>query len=589
MRLIANGIQLDLNQGTAFNFEYTSPLFKTSVEADAYSYPVELPNTVRNRRFFKYLNRPDSSAMFTEIPCILRDSTDILRGRLLVLKANSKGFSVSILKNAWDGDILEKSIRTIDYGGRRTVGDMRTHAKWTVTKNVDEADYVFYPIFNEVFYKEGSEFGNVINNWSVPNQEFIENIVRNQDGSEELYSPYFNTLVPFPYLVYILKRVAATFGKTLSGDFAKDAEIKTLTIYNTFTVDFVGENPIDGSLVNLYKNSIDIANHIPDVTIGTLLNALMRQFNLCIQITDTDLKIDFKESFLNQSVKYDMSDVAERDPSVELFKQRTQGGGYSFLSTHDSSDNVWKELAEAKIRMGEIGNPVPYRRDLVTSTTPNQTNFVIYYNAWFRAAAVGTPKFDYVRVDNVGYASNYIIGQGKEAIHAEIGTLIMQTHQTGKNDEKGIEIKIPELALMPLLPYAQQNGNSPQEEFGLETTNEFTFRLLFYRGLRRNYDNDLYPLASSDIYDTHSANQGAIAQRSLLWEGIYEKNYKQWLSTLDNAKALNLELGLDASKLSAFDMTAKYRVNQQNILPEKMSVSWTDKGVKKARMRALKF
>ena len=61
------------------------------------------------------------------------------------------------------------------------------------------------------------------------------------------------------------------------------------------------------------------------------------------------------------------------------------------------------------------------------------------------------------------------------------------------------------------------------------------------------------------------------------------------LSIVDNGKALNLELALDAARLSAFDMTAKYRVNQQNILPEKLSVSWTDKGVKKARMRALKF
>jgi hypothetical protein len=582
MKLIANGIQLDLNQGTAFNFEFTSPLFKTSVEAEAYSYPVELPNTIRNRQFFKYLNRPDSSAKFVEIPCILRDSTDILRGQIHVLKATEKAFSISILKNAWDADILEKSLRTINLGGIRPVGDMLTHANWTVTKSVDQADYVFFPVYNPNFYDQSGNFLGIVNNWSVLNQTFINNPLLDANSSgNSPYDPNRNTLVPFPYLVYVLKQVAATFGKTLSGSFAHNSEIKTLVVYNTFAVDAITEDINGGYFANTFKTTIDVANHVPDITIASLLNGLMRQFNLSIQITENNLEIDFKESFLNQSVKYDMSNIAERYPSVEPFRSQA-ANGYKFQMGVDTSDELWKELEKNVLRKGETFNPVPYRGNLPTSTVANQTQFVIYYNAWYRATSVGTFKLDFVKTDDVGYAPQYITGQGKEVIQTDIGTLVMRKHVPAINE-------ILDIKDFGLLPSALQKGNSPEEQFGIGAKNEYGLRLLFYRGLQPNFDAQLYPLGSSDIYNTMSANNGAVGQKGMLLENIYQQNYKSWLDIVDNAKALNLELGLDAAKLSAFDMTAKYRVNQQNILPEKMSVSWTDKGVKKARMRALKF
>ncbi len=585
MRLIANSsyaeTQLDLKQGTSFNFEHSSPLFKSSLEAEAYSYPVELPNTLINRQFFKHLHIAESRAKFIETACSLQEADDILRGRLWVLKADHNSFMVSILKNAWDADILEKSIRVLDYEGIRQVGDMITHANWTVTKNVHQADYVFFPIYNPDFYDYESDYGKVVNRWDVDTQSFVINQSFEFSSDRTPYQPYYNTLVPSVYLLYVLKRIAHTFGKRLSGTFLNDAEMQTLVIYNTMALDKVTEDS-NGFLTNSHKDSLDIAQHLPDITVSALLNALMRQFNLCIQITETDLKIDSKDSFLSQIEKENLTRFAERYPSVEPFK--TNNNGFVFESQMDSNDALWKALEKITVRQGDIGVDYANKTNLPTSTVPNETHFLTSYQAWYRAASVGTFKLDYLRVDDMGYAPQYTVGQGKETIQTDIGTLIMRKHMVGEPVESAGHI--PEILHTPLLPAARQKGNSPEENFQLGTTNDYTLRLLFYRGLQRNYDDAPYPLASND---THSAIQVAITQRSLLWDKVYHQHYKNWLNATGNGKALNLQLYLDAARLSNFDMTAKYRISNQTLLPEKLSVAWTDSGTKKANLRALKF
>ena len=586
MRLIAQNTELDLRQGTSFTFEYASPLFKQQVEAEAYTYPVNLPNSPVNRQFFKYLHQAQSRAKFLETDCLLQhQSQEILRGRLWLMNAGAESFTVSILKNAWDTDVLETSIKNLNYGGRRTVGDMRTHALWTVNQSVETADYVFFPILNEDFYPDATNFKGIINDWDTVNQRFFPNA--EFDPSEngfDTFLPYANTLVPCVYLVYVLKQVAKAFGKQLTGDFALDAEIKTLVIYNTFALDEIRDTGF-GFLSNIYKESIDIVQHLPNITIAQLLNALIGQFNLAVQITDTDLSINFKNAFLTQSALADISDLVQRYPTVEPFLTQQ---GYAFQSQTDTNDKLWETLREAQLQQGNIGEPVPYRTNLPTSTVPNQTHFVTYYNAWYRAASIGTFKLDYRRIEDTGYAPNFYVGQAKQTIQNNASTLVMRKHLYG--EVEGSPGHLPLIASCPLLPAAKQQGNSPQSDFFKENTdNPFSLRLLFYRGLQPNWEEALYPLASSDIYNVFSANQGPIAKRGLTWEHTYNTCYKAWLALIDNAKALNMQVHLDAFDWAQWNMTAKYRWQNQHILPERMSVTFTEAGPKTANLRALKL
>jgi hypothetical protein len=122
-----------------------------------------------------------------------------------------------------------------------------------------------------------------------------------------------------------------------------------------------------------------------------------------------------------------------------------------------------------------------------------------------------------------------------------------------------------------LIPKTEQPGNFD----GLPDyfKSEFSKSLLFYHGLRQDSQLNLYPLASSDIYDyagnpivfesvSGSGDPGYVHDLSLRWDGpngLYEKKYKHWIDLMIKSRGIwKFKAHLSPLQLSHIDLFTWY-------------------------------
>jgi hypothetical protein len=76
-----------------------------------------------------------------------------------------------------------------------------------------------------------------------------------------------NTVVAMPYLVHVLKKVMEHYGYTVSGDWLTDPENARRVIFNTV-------------LVDLNAATVQVAKHLPDITVGEFLKSIRKRYGL---------------------------------------------------------------------------------------------------------------------------------------------------------------------------------------------------------------------------------------------------------------------------------------------------------------------
>jgi hypothetical protein len=615
---------LELQSNTALQLEYASPLFTDSVGVQAYSYPIAIPATPHNRRLLGYLNRPDTITQFTSYACEVYVSGMLfLQGSIHIQRFENNAFQAYILEREFDNTQLETRLKDIDLGGvREVIGSgpgqweaMYLHARDAAFGAMDTGwDYTFFPVYNPDFYDHVTDYdgynamfqySGYVNFWNVETINFWQNPLDTQisaaiangvviplDVALPENPPCVSTFVPFPYLVSVLKYVAAHLGMSLTGGFVQDAEVKKIVIYNVFALDKI--EAITGTIIGFpgtyYQNTcasdIDLRNHVPDITIAEFLTAIASAFNLYVEIDSLGRKLvlNQKQDTLTAYEESEITQAIGRSIAIEPSSFAIADGFLLKLKPDkdDSLSVLNKDTIITTEKLGEDIGALPF-----VGTDPNGlTRFVM--TEYVDATKLGASLVK--RGAMLSSAPNYREGNGKEEI--EIG--LCSLHTVANRTVNYVNFASPSSPpvdtswLSGVVPMAKQKGAG--NYYGLSPDAPFSFRILNYIGIgAAPIVGDDYPYGSNTIYN----HQGdPVTTLSLKWIGndssLYPKWHERWLPIRKN-KTFTYIWNLSLTDLMEIDWSKKLRIQNQLYLLKTLSVAITSKGATLAKATFLKL
>lgn len=552
-----SGVPMRLLPNTVMTLVQKNPIFSGGFQAEAYSLPITLPTT-GNDLLLGFSSLPESGVNTLEFPCeVYCEGVLQCLGSFQIQQAGDATIQGVIVGTMFEKSFLEKKISELEYGGDRLVASddatLRMHATATATGSVDTFDYVFFPIENRTFFNESTGIENEIVNAYVPGTGFAWN---------QITSSWDYPCMPFPYLRYVMERVASYGGMALFGDFFNDAELRTLTIYNTF------------SIRNIANWAINLKNHLPpDISIRTLIQGICGMFNAAAwRDKNGGLVLQKRQGLSQRAPAFDWTNKAAPSPQISYDAVHKQG--YSLKMSVDTNDQVGKLLERGSTRYPSMTGVVANVAALPPLAIAGSVYFVLSDHCWY-LKRYDLPSVYYKQM-HYGFRPSLSVGDGKTVITTEVGTLPMV------KQDKATVGPYPVGIWDGIFPHAKQHGNDialvPEQE------NPYSLRFLFYRGMQPcnlvlPVGTSTYPLGSSDVWNYNGAQIGNYA---LQWDGangLYERFYKDWLEMLANSKRVTWKLRLSAAELSLFDMTQKVRINGCNYFVEQLNIPLTSSGV----------
>lgn len=440
---------LSLAKGSKISLEFNSSLFDNELFKGSYSFPIDFDLSPKNIRLTDFRHIIQSKTRLeTPIPITLEIANSPYKKATLRLDfSNQNKMSGYILLDSGSiADALNSiKLNTVDYGGNIVIGETLTakmahiSAKAPMAAVVD--DYTFFPVHNPNFYgaetdsvnAEFTENNKVINYYDP----ILDRFLNNQDFVTSSSHTKFS-FVPFPSLVFVIKKICEHIGYKAVGDFIDDAEIKTAVIYNTVAIDDYVTFPT--YVVNSYKNYINIQNHVPNLTIGEFLHAVRNFFFVNIEIDATRKIIEFTKfkSIFNDSRYIDLSKNTSKSYEHKPFSTN----GIEFDFGLDSNDELF-----------EANN---------------------YESKSIIGPSIGDKK-------SFGSIASTLFMLKEDRGPAFWDTLIPQAIQRGNSLEDQL--------------------NDEEFSDTVLGQNDYSLRFLFYRGRHSGERFTKYPLGSSDIYN----------------------------------------------------------------------------------------
>ena len=556
--LINDTYTLDLPKDISIRMNSENPVFNFTT--GAFSYPFKTNGGSSKNRLA--LNFPHRSSRYPSIQTeneikIFDDDLQIISGTIATKEASKDVFNHYI--KADNGNfyslIKGQKMAEVDLGGARNLGANRAAALATydavAATTYPASDYAIFPVCNTNFYDGFTSLETTWkNNNSVVNWYHSGNFKNIRATS------------PFPYLCYFLRQLFETNGYIIKHNFfEQDNELKTLCIYNA---NAASTWYLDAAWNVDVNTTMNLADHVPDFLITDFLKALQLRFNCSFHIDDItkEVRIVKNETFLNVFPSADLTRLFSR-PIKWTNKLPT---GFLLNSNNDDQDEqiIYNSMEGATVldsvstygSLPAVGNNIKDIRLVEDINT---------YYVWDHAndGTLSAPQW-------IVFANFWPYGVGDESTEytSEIDTLKMYS---------GAKIHATDPYTEWLVPRADQLGNIADS--WQWTGNEFSPRLLFYRGMYDDEASNSYPLGSSDVYD-YARN--VIANYSLRWHGsygLYEKFWKNWLyHRMNYGKTGSISTFLRSHEIRNIKNWEKYNIDNFSLLPVKKDYTLFNNG-----------
>ena len=586
IELRINGEALDLGPDFSIQIEMASPLFSDVIGYSSHSLKFRLPLTPRNQRI---LEHADSVLQYGTVEAYDVD-TYLFGQRWRSGLLNLESFAMDSISAALDLSearfsrlLRDKSLQDYSYGGTRVItapggndlvppvttvpgnSPIIDHANATTAGSIDTHDYVFFPVYNETMYAgnyrrlsgalpEEYEPWTYLNWWRIDQDGFWDemrqaiSVIFGPVPSK--YEPWGrHPLVPFPYLVYVLRQLALENGYSLddSSGFLSDDEIRTLTMVNPVTLDRLYDFEFNAfSSAAWYSTSshaetIELGQHMSTDNSRDFWIQISRLFGLATIVDDAGVRLVLKKDHANALNQIDWRK-----------KVLSYSHHYSGINrTYGTNARTGDSLESATITNDEAGAVAEV--DTVTSLPVSGVEIETVYfvqdeNAYYKYELIqGSQPAVYVW-NFLGYRTEkVVVGTGSENYQNEIGST--QPHRgdwLADSDVYGNQLwDVPKID-MPLIsvPY-----NQPPYDFGA--------KLCFYRGMKENQGGYEYPYGSSD------ADIAAGHNYSLRWHGagnLYDTWHKPWVEMLEKSRQMKLYLNLNLADILELDWLKKPRI-----------------------------
>jgi hypothetical protein len=299
--------------------------------------------------------------------------------------------------------------------------------------------------------------------------------------------------------------------------------------------------------LNIFSNTLNIANHLPEITVSELVNAIRLCFGLAFYFDHSGkvTQIDFLKDLVAGNKYLDLTNnLIEKTFELELKETET----YRFLLNYhlDVVDYSNYEYLGAYDTYDDL--PTPNAVNKVALVVNSNVIYIYKKNA-------DTNELEWTFLsDNI-----YPLGSGDTDIDPDVTTLPMHIG----NDLLTAQTKL--------------TASSPAFETGI---NDFPFILLFDRGMQEDDNGDDYPMAGLVAYDLAGT---LIANYEFKFDGnlgLYAKFLSDWYDFLDDCETYrcmldcNIKDMMDIMELFRPQKGVrkrKIRINNVNYIPQKIT------------------
>lgn len=405
----------------------------------------------------------------------------------------------------------------------------------------ENIQYCFPTVFNE----------NLFNNHPEGGSEALINEYDADDG-EYAFTGLLNS-IPFPYVHHLFKKMVADSNYALTGSFFNDAEIRTLILSSMFCQD--KPDPSDTYM----GDELDLRNHVADLTPGTFIQALKSLFCIGIFFKDAENQcyvVPFKE--LYASPDYD----DWTDKASDLKKIQELDKGFEFAHTFSVSDAL-NGAYNKEYSLYRFKGTVNTIADLPTVGNVRKDVMLVLQNNTFYTVDVNdvTLWVEYSEfLNNLQYSDKSI------NIKPQLGPMGITASQYIASD--------PPRTWNALFPNCSAIGTS----IYWDLFTPYTPQLLFFRGLRKDADDDDYPMASYDVYD-YAFNK--IANYSLKWDGadgLVAKWWTEYINFWQNTRLVTRRIALGEKELRDPKPWLKKRIDRVNAFYKQIRFTLTELG-----------
>lgn len=567
LRIVVNNIDLDI-QGVQISLRLLSPIFN---DIGTHSYSFSLSATEKNKQVLGYPSRLSRKSLNnTEFSCsVFFEGVLIIEGKLSVSDSNHN--IIECYLKAGNGEVFsefkKKKLTDLVLGGQRTLGtsfsDVIAYYEDVITGTSDDYDFAIFPIRNESFY-DGTNF-------ETYHQSDIKYINYYNNGF--VISPTMpESHVPFPYLGYVIDQIFSEHGFTIDKNlYRSDPDLKKLVIYNTYSWD--SWETAGGGVYNRGPSlNIDLSKNVPDVNINDFLKNLTKLFAIGIFPEIVNRKVTIKR------YKDIILDHTYTDWSKDVFPIYNVSDevldGYELRFKADNQDEYYEQYV-FEIDNYNLKDPVSTLLQLPSSGNENNDiRLVREYNAFYvwdiqdPYSPLGLWRFLCFNL------VNYKSGEGEFENETDFSTLCTYPHLDDSHSSAPRQW---------LTPITKQVGNS--DSIGDFKDNDFSPRLLFYRGMYLDGNGNNYPLGTYDVYDYLKNKRGDLALR---WDGdygLYENLWKEYLHWYIYVRRLvKFEKVMTPADLKNIKFYKKYRINGVNYLIKEINVTITDREIKPAKL-----
>lgn len=451
-------------------------------------------------------------------------------------------------------------------------GDMVTHMGLAAASTYPTYDYTFFPVKNPTFY-DGSDNDDLKSDFCRYLNYYVSGKFHGNGESALSPSVYAFSACPFAYMLYVFSQCFVNFGYTAEGSFLDDSEIKKLVIYNNYALDNeVKAYDTGASLGNSWAKTMDLKNHVPDMSVGAFINAIKQTFFIALfyDLENKSVVIKTLNDILDDPDYDDWTDKV--DPTTDD-EDGNDSDGYIISPDQDSDDDKIDERVKNTSAF-TIQDAVDDIADLpAIGNAAGDLRLVNNLNSYYKAdqiydSSTGTYTWTWsFYSENIG---SYTVGNGKDKISLGLATTAMERITGASGGDYNWWI-----------PSVEQEGSGTGFSMG---KNDFSLRLLFYRGLQTGYlvDNSpmTYPMATSldKDYDYSSIGNYTLAIDGE--NGIYQKWGKKWLDFKQNTRIIEKNVRLTQTDIQNLDFSRKKRINNVNYLLAKIDFTDTMQGMK---------
>lgn len=578
IKIFINNEALELKPDITVNIRLRNVMFN---EEGTYSLPINIANTINNRKILGYPNRVAN--IDTDQPvynCEIIANSFHLKGSFVVENIGNDMISGFYTDGNGEFSFLAEDKYLTDIEDDSTFYNTSTALYAAYTGSIDhsypDTNFVCFPLRNNNLFDGSSHeteyktAGGYINQWDFDNSVFKDNY-----------------RIPNYFLCYVLKKLFETFGYCIKSNFIEnDAELRQLVLIS----DYVKHFPYTTYYFlpwNFDENAyeVNMAEMVPKYPIKTFIDQL-RKFLACeffINNYSKTVTIKSLQDLIKSAEYVDITSIADEYFEI-LFDEKESG--YTIGQNLDPDDTTLATVIDISNfnRLADVED-VDDLTDLSGQTTlwnsvalvRNENAFYCYYyDSTLGSAAWRKLTDNFSKIidedgeldltSNINRVSNYLYDWAPGMYHYYLN--IPEVSQKAFN--------------FPVHPLSDK-GVTWAYWNSIDFINENIPRLAFWHGKQYFPSYGFYPYASGDIYFRfNSITKLADKTLALIDDGEYsftDKYYAEYIYWYFNVKKkIKRKIYWRPIDIHKLDFSKKYRIGNQNYFISAVDITINSSG-----------